>query len=302
MRSYFVRHTEKLLIRDEDLKELWAEDRIAIHYPTGKSGMGEEDCRNLDPEDYNGKRGRDRTAVSRLVELEKDGGYVWTESFVSEDKAAKAGCVEPGTNIELRDARWDLRGRDEPKRKDGDPAVPKTVKLTRVKIVPRREQVGLRAGRPQQGTISRWDVGDRLACFVRCLHPKHEWANLSTSQHEAVCAEYLREKHEVRTELPRLGRLLLPAGRTLQDVDLHGLAEDGREVFAQVTYHPRGSSPAKQKLAALKPYGERGAHLVFFCRGAGPSPKGGIHFVSCDGEVLPWLDDDDGYARAMFRV
>ncbi len=85
-------------------------------------------------------------------------------------------------------------------------------------------------------------------------------------------------------------------------MDLHGLADDGREIFAQVTYHPRGKSPVKKKLAALKPYGERGAHLVFFCRGTGPSPDGGVHFVSCDGEVMPWLDDDDGYARAMFRV
>jgi NAD(P)-dependent dehydrogenase (short-subunit alcohol dehydrogenase family) len=46
--------------------------------------------------------------------------FVWTECFVSEDKAAKAGYVEPGTAIELHDARWDLRGRDdEPERKDG---------------------------------------------------------------------------------------------------------------------------------------------------------------------------------------
>lgn len=45
-----------------------------------------------------------------------------------------------------------------------------------------------------------------------------------------------------------------------------------------------------------------GAHLVFFCRGTGPSPDDGVHFVSCDGEVMPWLDDDDSYARAMFRV
>jgi hypothetical protein len=80
------------------------------------------------------------------------------------------------------------------------------------------------------------------------------------------------------------------------------MANDGREVFAQVTYHPRGSSPVKKKRDALEPYGERGAHLVFFCRGAGPSPDGGVHFVSFDGEVMPWLDDDDGYAGAMFRV
>jgi hypothetical protein len=122
------------------------------------------------------------------------------------------------------------------------------------------------------------------------------------AQQEAVCAEYLRETHESRPELPRLRRLLLPAGRTLQDVNLHGLAADGREVFGQVTYHPRESAPVKKKLAALKPYGERGAHLVFFCRGTGSSQEEGVHFVSCDGEVMPWLDDDDGYAGTMFGV
>lgn len=299
MRSYFVRHTERLSIRDEDLKRLWDEDRIAIHYPTGKSGMGREDCRSLDPEDYYGKKGRDRTAISRLVELAGDGGYVWAESFVSGDKTAKAGYVEPGTPIELRDARWDLRGRDEPERQNGDPAVLKTVKLTKVKTVPRPEQVGLRAGRPQQGTISRWDVKERLARFVQGRPPEHEWANLSTAQHEAVCAEYLRKTHP---ELPTLHRLLLPAGRTLQDVDLHGLAKDGREIFAQVTYHPRDSAPVENKLKALKPYGERGAHLVFFCRETGSNREEGVHFVSCDGEVMPWLDSDDSYSRAMFRV
>ncbi len=65
---------------------------------------------------------------------------------------------------------------------------------------------------------------------------------------------------------------------------------------------PRSSAAVNKKRAALKPYGERGAHLVFFCRGNGPSPEDGVHFVSCEGEVLPWLEGDDGYAGAMFRV
>lgn len=55
-------------------------------------------------------------------------------------------------------------------------------------------------------------------------------------------------------------------------------------------------------LLVLEPYGERGAHPVLFCRGKGPSPDGGAHVVSCDREVMPWLDDDDGYAGAIVRV
>ncbi len=31
-------------------------------------------------------------------------------------------------------------------------------------------------------------------------------------------------------------------------------------------------------------------------------PRGGEDFVSCYGDVMPWLDDDDGYAGAMLRV
>jgi hypothetical protein len=299
MKSYFVRHTDRLLVRDEDIKKLWDEDRIAIHYPDKASGRSDEDSRSLDPAEY---KARDNTAISRLVELARDGGHVWAESFVSEDKSAKVGCVEPGTEIVLRDARWYLRGQnDVADRQDGYPAVLKTVKLSKVRSVPRREQLGLRAGIPQQGTISYWHVGERLADFVEGRPPKHLWPNLSTAQQEAVCAEFLRESHEGRPELPKLRRLLLPVGRTLQDVDLHGLADDGREVFGQVTYHLRGSSPAKKKLDALKPYGERGAHLVFFCLGSGPA-QDEVHFVSCDEEVLPWLDDDDGYAEAMFRA
>ena len=55
-------------------------------------------------------------------------------------------------------------------------------------------------------------------------------------------------------------------------------------------------------LLVLEPYGERGAHPVLFCRAKGPSPDGGAHVVSCDREVMPWLDDDDGYAGAIVRV
>ena len=52
MYSYFARHTERLLIGDKDLKRLWDEDRIAIHYPDDKSGRQTTDSRSTNPEDY----------------------------------------------------------------------------------------------------------------------------------------------------------------------------------------------------------------------------------------------------------
>jgi hypothetical protein len=51
MRSYFVRHTDKLLVRDEYLKELWDEDCVAIRYPDKASGYEDEYSRSLAPED-----------------------------------------------------------------------------------------------------------------------------------------------------------------------------------------------------------------------------------------------------------
>ncbi len=288
MRSYFVRHTERLLVNDDDLRKLWHEDRVAIHYPEEQSKLKEEDNRSLHPADYGG---RGKTAVSRLAELAASGGYVWAESFVSDDKAAKVGFVKPGTEVVLRDARWKLRGQDVSGRSDGDPAVLKSVKLTRVRSVPRRKQIGLRDGRPQQGTISYWHVGDRLADFVEGRPSAQVWPNLSVAQQEAVCAEYLRDTHQARPDLPRLHRLLLPVGRTLQDVDIYGYADDGREIFGQVTYHSWNKAPAIKKRALLRPYGEHGAHLLFFCPGHG-SEEEGMHFVSADkrsGQVPTFL-------------
>jgi hypothetical protein len=187
--SYFVRHTQALRVRDEDLKALWDEDRIAVHYPDPGGVLGEHDSTSTDPEHY---QGTGKTAMKHLQSLSKSGGYVWAESFVSGDGAAKIGCVEPGTGILLTtdapisiDARWDLRGHPEdfPKRSNGDLAVLKTLKLSKTKRVERYEQMGLRAGKPQQGTIVRWwKCGTRLEDLVEKRGPKKDWPNLSTEQ------------------------------------------------------------------------------------------------------------------------
>ena len=65
-----MRHTEKLLIRDEDLKKLWDEDRVATHYPGNTSTRRPKDARSIKPEDY---EERDRMAVARLAELTREG-------------------------------------------------------------------------------------------------------------------------------------------------------------------------------------------------------------------------------------
>jgi hypothetical protein len=162
-------------------------------------------------------------------------------------------------------------------------------------------QVGLRAGRPRQGTIVRWNCGTRLADLVEGRDPEEEWSNLSTEQQEAACAEFLRLQRE-RNDLPRLRYLLLPVGRTLKDVDVYGLAEDGRELFAQVTYHTRGSRSSDEKVDKLRVYGEGGAHLVYFGKGEDAVTKGGIHFVSAEDQVLAWIKEQSPeYRSSLFR-
>lgn len=295
MRSYFARHTERLLIRDEDLLRFWEEGKVAIHYP-GETGR-DPDTRSLDPEDYSGTG---KTAMRRLRELGEDGGYVWAESRAARG-GALIGKVEPGTAVELERALWEVSG-SFPGRRSGDAAVLKALRLepSSVRRLGPADCVGLRAGRPRQGTLVRWHCGTRLADLVEGREPGEEWPNLSTAQAEAACAEYLRWQ-EGRDGMPRLRHLLLPVGRTLIDVDLYGTDEGGRTVFAQVTYHARGEGPANEKVGRLKAYGGDGARLVFFGRGAAGGTEEGVEFVSVEEEVLPWLrGQPPGYRGRLF--
>ena len=62
-----------------------------------------------------------------------------------------------------------------------------------------------------------------------------------------------------------LGRLLIPPGRTMRDVDVVGIADDGKMIFAQVTYGRE--TDVSSKLATLRKFGLSGnAYLILFCR------------------------------------
>ncbi len=119
--------------------------------------------------------------------------------------------------------------------------------------------------------------------------PQPQWDNLSTEQQEATCAEFLRLQRKIE-ELPRLRYLLLSVGRTLEDVDVYGLAEDDREIFAQVTFLSRDHKLAQEKIERLEVYGSDDTHLVFFGAESSPRQEKGVVFVSID-EVWGWIDD-----------
>ena len=306
--SYFVRHTEGIAVRKEDLRRLWAEDRIAVHFP-GETPRNEQDSESLIPADYVPPNAKG--AIAAFAELAEEGGYVWAQSYVS--NRAKVGYVrgrrEGGQGAVMeRGARWDLRGKTYPGRVDGHPATLKTLPMERVKEMEKKDAMHLRAARPPSVTICRWtSVGGRLRDLLdegprRTL----EWSGLSTAEQEAACAEYLREHHEDRPELPILTRLLLPVGRGLEDVDAYGFDEEGKYLYSQVTHHRLGTVAAREKAERLGLYAGRdsgGASLVFFCTGptpeTGDAPEG-IHFVSVENDVMPWVLDDANYRTALF--
>ncbi len=159
MDSYFVRHTKSMTVRDEDLDRLWADDKIAIHFP----GEGEEDSRSLDPNDY--LYVGERRAIERLVELAENGGYVWAETRI--DQRVKVGVVRPGTQIELYSAIWTLPNDHRYHGRGGSEAILKTLRLDRIREVAPYEANNLRTVRPRRGTIMRWRAcGNGLEALV----------------------------------------------------------------------------------------------------------------------------------------
>lgn len=310
--SYFVRHTETLGVRREDLEALWEADRIAVHYP-GDTSAG-PDSESTDSEDY--ERRQDRSAIKTLSELAYRGGYVWAQSYAAPSGEAKVGYVtgakDGGAGVELeRGARWRIPG-GHPGRQSGDPAVLKTLRLeaASVKLIGKGEAMDLRAARPRQGTIVRWrSCGPRLRALVEGTALPMKWSSLSPAQQEAACAEFLRERHPARPDLPVLRRLLLPVGRTLEDVDLYGLAESGERIYAQVTHLAGNEAGSGGKVARLAEYaavrtGARGgagrARTVFFCSSPTPTDPGDATFVSADEEVLPWILASPAHREALF--
>lgn len=88
--------------------------------------------------------------------------------------------------------------------------------------------------------------------------------DLSPDQQEIVCSEFLRI--DSNHELPRLAHLVLPTGRTMRDIDILGIAGDGKPLVAQVTFSPR--EQVGFKLDRLLPFVPT-AHTILSVRPTG---------------------------------
>jgi hypothetical protein len=273
MNTWFARHSIGA-ISNEEHERLFDDDRVAIHYPAREN----EETESLNPAKYDSKAAR---VIKRFAKLAEEGGYVWSQ--YSPIRKVKIGIVKPGSRVQAWHTTW-----NNPKyeKEWGDhPAILKTLRLTSVREIKTGELMSLRVASPRGGTLSKWPkVKQRLQHIISGTPLELSWKNLSVGQLETAVSEFLRAPTDER--LPRLRFLLLPPGRTMKDVDVYGIAHDGRKIFAQVTYDaPRDPG---RKLRHLAQYAEDGAHALFFCDVPDIDRRGSITLVPND-LVEEWL-------------
>jgi len=271
MNTYFIRHTSKLEIDKATIRKLYEGGIIAIHYPWVSDDLTRDaDSESLNPDHYD-RSGK--SALKTLWKISKNGGYICAE--YRNISGALIGYIEPNTPIELFDGIWGSK-RGSKKNRHGDSAKLKSLKLSKFNTITKDDYASLSVARPRQGTLVKWPsvkkrvenivTGERMTCTL---------ADLRTDQQETMCAEFLRF-HEIKTPLfSKLETLILPVGRTMKDIDIAGVSENGNKIFAQVTYGKLGKS--KNKIARLKEFNNSSdSELILFCNCDVPSVEDGI--------------------------
>jgi hypothetical protein len=256
MMTYFCRHTRDLDVDDDTRHQIWENRKIAIHFPQDNRGkLQDEDASSIDPDDYAGSA---RRALRALVNLAAEGGYVCSQHYRFDE--VQIGYVLPGSRIELMSGKWGkIHGYE------GRTAILKTVQLNRVRSVKPSDHAIILVGRPRQGTLMRWpSAGKVIENLVEGRTTAAGIEILSPDQQEILCSEFLRSAEASSFGLPRLAHLILPVGRTMKDIDIIGIAKDGKRIFAQVTFAP--FEAVYWKLNRLRHYkSEDGDHLLLFC-------------------------------------
>jgi hypothetical protein len=253
MKTYFIRHTKQLDISKDTLDNLIKNNLIAIHFPFEKSLDEEYDSKSINPDDYDLRNHKE--AIKTLNKLSNEGGYVCAEYWTV--GGAKLGKVDPGTKIRIFEGEWGT--------KENRKAILKTLPLKNVRQIHLSEYLIISSGRPRQGTIKIWrNSGDRIKYLVENIPLKPTLFNLSPTQQEVFCSEYLRYNLDTTGMLPSIESYLLPIGRTLIAVDIAGLSPKGQKIYAQVTYFSFEDS--KEKFNNLKRYLSKDTQLILFCQ------------------------------------
>lgn len=229
MDALFIRHNMKRCT-PEILNELWSKRQIGVHFGDNWSTK---------PEDYDsaGKK-----ALSRLWKYCESGAIVGADFKSIRPTSMLVGEIEPKSKVEPK--------------KFGD-YIYKIVQLKNTEEISYQDYLLLAAIQPRQTTITGWPSAqkylesilgkEKIPWDVKSLHP---------SQLEVICYEYLRREKILYV-------LLMPIGRTLQDIDIFGINGQGKCVLAQVT---NSTDPVKisEKIKKLESYKSKGFILIFF--------------------------------------
>lgn len=232
--SWFIRHWPSDRVwgswthqQNIDIQQsLFDERAIAVHF---------DDIPSTKPEDY--QEGSARNTMQRFARLMQEGGYICCD-YPAIQKMLIAEVVA-GSQIISTSA---------------SPYLKKVITTNAVEVSARM-RVRLKAGAPRQGTLAKWQkIGHRLENMIKGTVEK-AWDWLLPSEQETVCQEYLRSERGLRN-------LLMPFGRTLEDVDIMGITDNGRMIFAQVTLQTDRSALLK-KTEGLNKYEREGACIMF---------------------------------------
>jgi hypothetical protein len=255
MNTYFIRHTEFLDIDDATRAMLFNEKRIAIHFPWTKNNPigSNKDSDSLNPNDYetSGKK-----ALNALLQLAKDGGYVCSQYYPYEKYVI--GKILPNSKIEIIKGVWGKRYD-----RSGKEAILKSLQLKQWKLLEPYAYAQIHIGRPRQGTILRWiSCGDLIKQLVEDEEINFSNEELDPLDQEIICQEFLRMEN-TKHRLPRLISLLGFPGRTMKDIDILGISDDNKKIFAQVTHSNIENIGWKKN--QLKKYANIDLHLILFC-------------------------------------
>jgi hypothetical protein len=207
---------------------LFNEKRIAIHFPWTKTNPigSNKDSDSLNPNDYetSGKK-----ALNALLQLAKDGGYVCSQYYPYEKYVI--GKILLNSKIEIIKGVWGKRYD-----RSGKEAILKSLQLKQWKLLEPYAYAQIHIGRPRQGTIlRRISCGDLIKQLVEDEEINFSNEELDPLDQEIVCQEFLRMEN-TKHRLPRLISLLGFPGRTIKDIDILGISDDNKKIFAQVTH------------------------------------------------------------------
>lgn len=253
MDTYFARHN--MGVDSKTKSRIFNERRIAIHFPWTKNNPegSKNDTRSINPFDYSMSGKKALNALSRLA---KEGGYVCAQ-YENEDNYV-VGVISPNSKIEIYKGKW-----GEKNVRAGKVAILKSLKMKRCKLVAPADYAEMHIGRPRQGTLTKWkNCGMLISNLVESRKSRFSISKLDPSKQEIICQEFLRMNNN-KYGLPKLVSLCTSPGRTMKDVDILGIADDNKKIFAQVTFSKIDN--ISHKINHLKLYRGSKTHLIMFC-------------------------------------